>query len=147
MLVIYLEFIGITMTPEEENKKRIFHYHIVVISNYTLQNCGKAKSLAQQQVRSRHIALPGAVSYRRWRVSQSNILLVREAACLLHSDTSAYLILAWHLGSSNPEKLIFQMRTPLDKWGDRPEVIKLISGLRAGTQAVCWNVFTFQHWL
>lgn len=31
------------------------------------------------------------------------------------------------------------MSTPLEKWGDRPEVIKLISGLRAGTQAVCWK--------
>lgn len=34
MLVIYLEFIGITMAPAEQNKKvENFHHHIVLISN------------------------------------------------------------------------------------------------------------------
>ena len=65
MLVIYLEFIGITMTSAEKNKKEIFHYHLVLISNYTLQNCGKAKSLAHWEMRNLHIALPGTVNYRK----------------------------------------------------------------------------------
>lgn len=33
------------------------------------------------------------------------------------------------------------MRTPLEKWADRPEVVKLINGLRAGTPTVqCLNI-------
>lgn len=72
--------------------------------------------------------------------AHSNILSVREAACLFYILTPA--LISSRPGtllprSSNPEKLIFYMRMPLEKWGDRPEVIKLISGLRAGTQAVC----------
>lgn len=53
-------------------------------------------------------------------------------------------------GSRDPlilKSLFFGLRTPLEKSGDKPELIKLISGLRAATQAVGWNVFAFQLWL